>query len=93
VALTAIDLATRTYDHTCAACGHTEPQRPFGTLLTVPTPVGVALGVYCEACGAVEGTDIERAAAEEAGAMVGARSTQVEQARLVRAIVRATLAR
>jgi hypothetical protein len=92
VALTAIDLAARTYDHTCAACGHAEPQRPFGTLLTVPTPVGVALGVYCAACGAVEGMDIERAAAEEArtAALPAARA---EQARLVRAIVRATLAR
>jgi hypothetical protein len=91
VALTAIDLAARTYDHTCAACGHAEPQRPFGTLLTVPTPVGVALGVYCAACGAVEGTDIERAAEEaRATALPVARA---EQARLVRAIVRATLAR
>jgi hypothetical protein len=92
VALTAIDLAARTYDHTCAACGHKEPQRPFGTLLTVRTPVGVALGMYCAACGAVEGTDIDRAAAEEASTMA-LPAPRAEQARLVRAIVRATLAR
>ncbi|HEX9108451.1 MAG TPA: hypothetical protein VF832_14505 [Longimicrobiales bacterium] len=91
MALTAIDLAARTYDHTCAACGHAEPQRPFGTLLTVRTPVGVALGVYCAVCGAVEGMDIVRAA-DEADAAPGASSARAEQARLVRAIVRATLA-
>ncbi|HEV2239271.1 MAG TPA: hypothetical protein VGR57_21625 [Ktedonobacterales bacterium] len=91
MALTAINLAERTYDHTCAACGHAEPQRPFGTLLTVPTPVGVALGVYCAACGAVEGMDIVRADAE-AEAAVGLPIARAEQARLVRAIVRATLA-
>ncbi len=92
MALTAIDLAARTYDHTCTVCGHAEPQRPFGTLLTVQTPVGVALGVYCAACGAVEGMDIERAAQEEAGA-TALPAARAEQARLVRAIVRATLAR
>jgi hypothetical protein len=92
VALNAINLADRTYDHTCAACGHAEPRRPFGTLLTVPTPVGVALGVYCAACGAVEGTDIVRAAGE-ADAAAGLDAARAEQARLVRAIVHATLAR
>jgi hypothetical protein len=89
VPLLVIDTATHKYDHACAVCGHTETARPFSTLLTVRTPLGVAVSMYCPACGAVEGFDIRRAAQDATITKPGVSPDRARQARLVRAIVRA----